>query len=80
MKYLGAMISSDGSIDREPEQRIKMALKMIGAIGSTVYSYTGKEGIDESMCIRMKLRVVNAMVIPTLTYRCEACMGFAGKT
>ena len=46
MKYLGAMISSDGSIDREPEQRIKMALKMIGAIGSTVYiAILGRKGL-----------------------------------
>ena len=33
---LGAMISSDGSMDREVEQRIGMASKMIGAIRSTV--------------------------------------------
>ena len=32
MKYLGAMISSDGSIDREVEQRIGMASKLIGAM------------------------------------------------
>ena len=36
MKYLGAMISSDGSMDSEVEQRIGMASKMIGAIGRTV--------------------------------------------
>ena len=36
MKYLGVMISSDGSMDSEVEQRIGMASKMIGAIGRTV--------------------------------------------
>ena len=36
MKYLSAMISSDGSMDSEVEQRIGMASKMIGAIGRTV--------------------------------------------
>ena len=40
MKYLGAMISSDGSMDSEVEQRVGMASKMVGAIG-------GKEGIDK---------------------------------
>ena len=34
MKYLGAMISSDGSMNSEVEQR--MTSKMIGAIGRTV--------------------------------------------
>ena len=33
MKYLGAMISSDGSIDSKVEQRIGMASKMIGRLG-----------------------------------------------
>ena len=32
MKYLGAVISSDGSMDREVEQRIGVASKMIGAM------------------------------------------------
>ena len=36
MKYLGAMISSDGSMDSVVEQRIGMASKMIGVIGRTV--------------------------------------------
>ena len=36
MKYLGVMISSDGSMDSEVEQRIGMASKIIGAIGRTV--------------------------------------------
>ena len=36
MKYLGVMISSDGSMDSEVEQRIGTASKMIGAIGRAV--------------------------------------------
>ena len=36
MKYLGATISSDGSMDSEVEQRIEMASKMIGVIVRTV--------------------------------------------
>ena len=43
MKYLGTMISSDGSMDSEVEQRIGMASRMVGAIGSSA----GKEGIDK---------------------------------
>ena len=65
MKYLGVMISSDGSMDSEVEQRIGMASKMIGAIGRTVL---GRKELTKST----KLRVVNAMVILTLTYGCEA--------
>ena len=65
MKYLVAMISSDGSMDSEVEQRIGMASKMIGAIGRTVL---GRKELTKGT----KVRVVNAMVIPTLTYGCEA--------
>ena len=65
MKYLGVMISSDGSMDREVEQRIGAASKMIGAIGRTVL---GRKELTKDT----KVRVVNAMVIPTLTYGCEA--------
>ena len=36
MKYLGAMISSNGIMDSEVEQKIGMASKMIGTIGITV--------------------------------------------
>ena len=36
MKYLGVLISSDGSTDSEVEQRIGMASKRIGGIGRTV--------------------------------------------
>ena len=63
MKYLGVMISSDGSMDSEVEQRIGMASKIIGAIGRTVL---GRKELTKGT----KVRVVN--VIPTLTYGCEA--------
>ena len=65
MKYLGVMISSDGSMDSEVEQRIGMASKMIGAIGRTVL---GKKELTKGT----NVRVVNAMVIPTLTYGCNS--------
>ena len=59
------MISSDGSMDSEVEQRIGMASKMIGAIGRTIL---GRKELTKGT----KVRVVNAVVIPTLTYGCEA--------
>ena len=65
MKHLGTMISSDGSMDSEVEQRIGMASKMVGAIGSTVL---GRKELTKGT----KLRVVNATVIPMLTYGSEA--------
>ena len=64
MQYLGVMISGDGYMDREVEQRIGKASKMIGAIGNTVL---GRKELMKGT----KLKVVNAMVIPTLTYGCE---------
>ena len=56
MKYHGAMISSDGSMDSEVEQRIGMASKMTGTIGRTVL---GRKELAKGT----KVRVVNAMVI-----------------
>ena len=65
MKYLGVMISSDGSMDSVVEYRIGMPSKVIGAIGRTVL---GRMELTKGT----KVRVVNAMVIPTLTYGCKA--------
>ena len=65
MKYLGVMISSDGSMDSEVEQRKGMASKIIGVIGRTLL---GRKELMKGT----KVRVVNALVIPTLTYGCEA--------
>ena len=36
MKYFGTMISSDGSMDSEVEQRVGMPARIVRAIGSTV--------------------------------------------
>ena len=65
MKYIGTMISSDGIMDSEVEQRVGMTLRMVRAIGSTVLE-------RKELSKGTKLRVVNVMVIPTLTYGCEA--------
>ena len=60
MKYLGVMISNDGIMDSEVEQRIGIASKMIGAFGRALL---GRKELTKCT----KVRVVNAMVIPTLT-------------
>ena len=65
MKYLGIMISSDGSMDSKVEQRVGMASRMVGAIPSTVL---GRKELSKGT----KLIVVNAMVISTLMCGCEA--------
>ena len=57
MKYLGVMISRAWIVKWN---RIGMPSKMIGAIGRTVL---GRKELTEGT----KVRVVNAMVIPTLT-------------
>ena len=65
MKYLGTMISSDGSMDSEVEQRVGMALRMVGAIRSKVLR-------RKELSKGTKLRAVNATVISTLMCGCEA--------
>ena len=35
-EMIGTMINSDGSMDSKVEQRVGMASRMVGAIGSTV--------------------------------------------
>ena len=60
MKYLGAMISGNGSMDGEVELRIGRATMMIGAIGSSVL---GRKELTKGT----KLRVVNAMILHTYT-------------
>ena len=62
---LAEVKGNEGSMDSEVKQRIGMALKMIGAIARTVL---GRKELTKGT----KVRVVNAVVIPTLTYGCEA--------
>ena len=53
------MISADGMCDEEIEQRVGAAAKVVGAMR--------KEVLQK----RTKMRVFNAMVVPTLIYGCE---------
>ena len=64
LKYLGAMISADGMCDEEIEQRVGAAAKVVGAMRKEVLE-------RRELLKKTKLRVFNAMVVPTLTYGYE---------
>ena len=64
MKYLGALFNEEGSCEEEIENRIGAATKLIGAMRSEVLE-------RRELSKQTKLRVFNAMVVPTLFYRCE---------
>ena len=61
MKYLGVMISSDGSMDKEVEARIGNATRVIGGMNEMVLR-------RKELSRRTKLKVVNATVMATLMY------------
>ena len=64
MKYLGVMISSDGSMDKEVEAKIGNATRVIGGMNEMVLR---RKELSRST----KLKVVNATVMPKLMYGCE---------
>ena len=64
MKYLGVMISGDGSMDREVEARIGCASRVIGGMSQAILR-------RRELSKQTKLRVVNAMMMPALMYRCK---------
>ena len=63
MKHLGALFN-EGSCEDEIENRIGAAVKVIGAMRSEVLE-------RRELSKGMKLRVFNAMVVPTLLYGCK---------
>ena len=64
MKYLGVMISGDGSMEREVEARIGCASRVIGGMSQAILR-------RRELSKQTKLKVVNATVMPVLMYGCE---------
>ena len=58
------MISADGMCDEEIEQRVEAAAKVVCAMRKEVLE-------RRELQKRTKMRVFNAMVVPTLIYGCE---------
>ena len=64
MKYLGVMISGDGSMELEVEARIGCACRVIGRMSQAILR-------RRELSKQTKLKVVNATVMPVLMYGCE---------
>ena len=60
-KYLGAMFNVEASCDNEIENRIGIATRMVGALRRQVIE-------RKELSKATKLRVINAMVVPTMLY------------
>ncbi len=65
MKYLGVMMSDDGSMDEEVEHRIGTATRMIGAMSTKVLQ-------KSELRRKTKMKVYNACIVPALLYGCES--------
>ena len=65
MKYLGVMISDDGSMDEEVEHRIGTVTRMIGAMCTKVLQ-------KSELSRKTKMKVYNACIVPALLYGCES--------
>ena len=63
-KYLGSTISCDGSLDREIDNRISKATQASGSLRNRVLS-------KHNIHVSTKLKVYNAVVLPSLLYGCE---------
>ena len=64
MKYLGAILSAYGTCEKEIEHRVGGAARVIGAMRNEVLE-------RRELKKATKMRVYNAMVIPTMLYGSE---------
>ena len=64
VKYLGVMISGDGRMEEEIRSRIGKAARVIEVLNEPVWKW-------KELSRRTKLRVYNAIVVPTLVYGSE---------
>ena len=64
MKYLRALFNEEESCEEEIDNRIGAAAKVIGAVKSEVLE-------RRELSKGTKLRVFNAMAVPTLLYGCK---------
>ena len=63
-KYLGSVISNDGSLDQEISARISKASQALGRLRNRVLNH-------HNITLTTKLKVYNAVVISSLLYGCE---------
>ena len=64
-KYLGGIISEDGSMKLEIEQRLKIAMLAFNKYYSQVYN-------NSVLAVRTKINTLKTMMIPCLTYGCAS--------
>ena len=64
VKYLGVMISGDERMEEEIRSRIGKAARVIGKLNEPVWKH-------KELNRRRKLKVYNALTVPTLTYGSE---------
>ena len=64
VKYLGMMISRDGRMEEEVRSRIGKVARVIGVLNEPVWKW-------KELSRRTKVRVYNAILVPTLMYGSE---------
>ena len=71
-KYLGSMISVDGSLDKEIAYRISKASQALGRLRNRLLNH-------HNVTLDTKLKVYRAVVLPSLLYGCETWNSLKGS-